>query len=96
MTPTKYTVKNGETTFHYTFSQLREFITEGKTYGGTGWAIVKRKGNWLLWVGYGNFERRYFGSKHLEWINGTMLTDDQRLIPPKPMVFNHDCIIMPQ
>ena len=96
MTPYKYTIKNGETTFHYTFSQLRAFITEGKTNGGTEWTVYKRNGNLVSFVGYGNFQRDYFHSKHLEFINGVMPTDDQRLLPPKPMVFKRDCIVMRQ
>ena len=95
MTPCKYTVKDGETTFHYTFSQLRTFVTEGQTNGGTEWTIVKRKDNLITLRGYGNFRLTTFSCKHLEWINGTMPTDDQRLIPPKPMVFTQS-IVMPR
>ena len=100
MIPYKYTVKDGVTTFHYKLSDLRWFMSEGLKNGNVGMVITNREGVLLTFKGFGTFnnpmyKKHTFCIKHLEWINGTMPTDDQRLIPPKPMVFTQS-IVMPR
>jgi len=101
MTPIKYTVKDGVTTFHYKFSDLRWFMGEGLKNGDVGMILTNREGTLLTFKGFGTFnspmyKKHTFLIKHLEMFNGTMATDDQRLIPPKPIKYGFSTLVIPK
>ena len=88
MTPIRFTVKNGVTHFHYKASELIDFVRRGKKDGNVGVILVKRVGNMLTYRGFGTIENpfTYIASisiMHFPPFDGEMLTDEQRLIPPK-------------
>jgi hypothetical protein len=40
MKPKNYTEKNGKTTYHYTFKELKEFLEHGYKEGNNGWIVT--------------------------------------------------------
>lgn len=57
MKPFKYTkLKNGKTKYHYTFAQLREFLTHGLKEGDNGWIIVSNSEEFTDYRGFGTIE----------------------------------------
>lgn len=89
MTPIKFTIKNGVTHFHYKASELIEFVRRGKKDGNVGVILTKRDGNLLTYRGFGTIENPFtyicsISMMHSPLFDGEMLTDEQRLIPPKP------------
>jgi hypothetical protein len=89
MTPIKFTVKNGVTHFHYKTSELIDFVRRGKKDGNVGVILTKREGNILTYRGFGTIENPFthivsISLNHFPPFDGEMLTDEQRLIPPKP------------
>ena len=90
MTPYKFTVKNGITHFHYKYKQLREFVKAGQEDGNVGWILTTREGLLVTYRGYGTIESpahniQSISLNHFEPFDGKMPTDEERLIPPKPM-----------
>ncbi|KKL63996.1 hypothetical protein LCGC14_2169540 [marine sediment metagenome] len=90
MTPIKYTVKNGVTTFHYKFSELRNFVRLGLLHGDVGMILVCREGGLITYKGFGTIENprrtiHTFSIMHLPVLDGEMPTDEEILIPPKPL-----------
>ena len=90
MTPNRFTVKNGITTFHYQISRLREFVSEGLKHGNVGMILVKREGELITYKGFGTIENpcniiRTFCIQHCPTFSGDMPTDEERLIPPESM-----------
>jgi len=87
MTPHRYSIKDGVTTFHYHFSELREFITLGKEHGDVGMLLVKRDGNTIIYRGFGVISNPCKSILTFSFVHnpafGEMSTDDQRLIKPK-------------
>ena len=56
MRPFKFTVKEGVTTFHYRFSELRKFLEMGFTEGNVGWILTQRSGETRTYRGFGTIE----------------------------------------
>lgn len=65
MIPIKWSVKNNTTIFHYTFSDMRKFIKEGKETGNNGIILIKRKGNLFIFKGFGD---KHYPNKKLNEI----------------------------
>lgn len=89
MTPIKFIIKDGVTTFHYKASELINFARLGFKDGNVGMILVRRKGKILTYKGFGTIENpnKYILTMsivHLPLFDGKMLTDEERLIPPKP------------
>jgi len=88
MTPHRFSTKDGVVTFHYKFSELREFLKMGFEHGDCGMILVKRKGNILVHRGFGVIENPSKSVMTFSFVQnpmfGTIATDEQRLIPPKP------------
>lgn len=92
MTPIKFTEKNGAINFHYKTSELIDFVRKGKKDGNVGLIITKREGDVLTFRGFGTIEKPFNEviTLHIAHNNifGNMITDEQRLKPPKPDGFN--------
>jgi hypothetical protein len=89
MTPIRFTVKNGITTFHYKTSELINFARLGFKHGDVGMILVRREGGMLTYKGFGTIENPFtylvrMSVMHFPQFHGEMPTDEQRLIPPKP------------
>jgi hypothetical protein len=56
MKPVKYTKNNETYVFHYSFSDLREFILRGKISGDVGWILTKVDGKMHTFRGFGTIE----------------------------------------
>ena len=51
-------IKDGKTTYHYSFSALRKFIEHGRKHGNNGLILVSKDKNGLVTRrGYGTIER---------------------------------------
>lgn len=90
MTPIKYTVKNGITTFHYKPSKIINFVRQGFKDGNVGMLLVRREGYLITYKGFGTIENpanhiQSLSIMHNTQFSGEMLTDEQRLEPPKPL-----------
>jgi hypothetical protein len=89
MTPIKFTIKNGETHFHYKPSEIIKFVREGKKEGNVGLILTRRRGKLLCYRGFGTYENPIKEIRtnliyHFETWDGPMPSDKSRLIPPKP------------
>ena len=89
MTPKSYSVKNGTTYFHYSFSEMRQYVNIGNNEGTAGPLLKSRNGNMLTYWMYGTFDnpcttRSGLTLNHHPLFDGKMLTDDERLLPEKP------------
>ena len=87
MRPSKFTIKNDVTHFHYNYSELREFVRLGKSDGNVGAILVKREKDFLTYKGFGTIENPFntmisITVRHLPSLDGEMLSDEERLIPP--------------
>jgi hypothetical protein len=56
MKPTKYTQKGDKITYHYTFKQLREFLTHGFREGNNGMILIGEDGEFYKYKGFGTIE----------------------------------------
>lgn len=56
MRPCKYTVKHDKTIFHYTFTDLRKFLTLGLKEGNVGMILMEWDGNHDIYRGFGTIE----------------------------------------
>jgi hypothetical protein len=52
-----FTAKDNIIKYHYSFTQLREFITEGRESGAVGMLLIKRNGRILTYKGYGTIDK---------------------------------------
>lgn len=100
MTPVKYTVKDGVTTFHYKFSDLRWFVREGLKNGNVGMILTNREGNIYTSKGFGTYsnplyEKHTFCIVHCD-LFGKMKSDDDMLIPPKPIEYGLSILKIPK
>lgn len=88
MTPIGFTIKDGVTYFHYKFSELKNFVRLGKKHGDLGVIITKRNGKMLTYRGFGTIESPNTSiitfSINQSGFFGCTITDEERLIPPKP------------
>ena len=97
MTPCAYTKKDNDVViYHYKYSELKEFVRNGVENGTSGLLLVKREGNFFHYKGYGTYENPRKTTitiimKHFEPMDGPMRTDDERLIPPKPLFSEENC-----
>lgn len=67
MRPIKYTLKeNDEVVYHYTFKQLRDFLTHGVREGNNGVILIGQDKYFLKYRGFGTIENPY---KHLRTIS---------------------------
>lgn len=89
MTPVRFSVKNGITTFHYSFKDLREWAKRGYEHGDCGLLLFKRQDSILFYGGFGTIEHpqkvyHEFTMIHNPFFDGTMPPDEARLKPPVP------------
>ena len=76
MTHERTSIKDGKTTYHYSFSALRKFIEHGRKRGNNGMILISRDKRGLITRrGYGTIERpvRYltrFVMKHNPLFDG--------------------------
>lgn len=89
MTPHRYTRKGNTTHFHYTYSELKEFLQYGKEHGNNGWILTMREGGLRTFRGFGTINNpcrvlRSYGIVWFELFDGVMPEDydDKALIPP--------------
>lgn len=99
MTPNKFTVKNGITTFHYEISRLREFVSEGLKHGNVGMILVKRDGELITYKGFGTIEnpRKIITTSYIQHctsFSGEMPSDEERLIPPESMFKDYKLVFL--
>jgi hypothetical protein len=99
MTPIKYTVKGGITHFHYNYSELREFVKCGKLNGDVGHLLIKREGDLLTYKGFGTIENPMYSMitisiRYLPLFHGEMMSDEERLVPPKPIFTDYKMIFL--
>lgn len=90
MTPTYFTISGEVTRFHYKFSELKNFVRNGKEYGNVGIILTKRVGKFFTYRGFGTIENPFthtvtISMEHSDILDGEMPTDEQLLIPPKPL-----------
>ena len=90
MTPISFTIKNGTTRFHYKFSDLREWYSLGIKHGDTGMILWSRKENLVTYKCFGTIDAPMkhmltLTFMHHPMFDGEMPSDEQRLIPPKPI-----------
>jgi len=95
MTPTHFTVSDGVTHFHYKFSELLRFYRRGKLHGDVGVILIKRIGKFFVYSGFGTIENPFthtvtISMEHSDILDGEMPTDEQLLIPPKPLFSEED------
>jgi hypothetical protein len=80
MTPHSFSTKEGITTFHYHFSQLRDFITRGRN-NNAGHIIIKRDQSSFTYKGFVN--GTIFTTK---WMNNQLfdnnISNEQICTPP--------------
>jgi len=82
--PIYFTIKNETTHFHYKFSELKNFVKQGKKTGDVGMLLVRRQGNMLTYKGFGTIENPFtyimtLSIIHSPILDGKMVTDEQRL-----------------
>ncbi len=99
MIPIKFTVKDDVTHFHYNYSELRDFVRLGKADGNVGLILIKREGDFLTYKGFGTIENPMrsmisIKSRHLSLIDDEMPTDEERLIPPKPVFTDYKMVFL--
>lgn len=90
MTPIKYTIKNGITTFHYNPADIIKFVRRGFKDGNVGMILVRREGYLITYKGFGTIENpvnhiHTMSIMHNTAFSGELFTDEQRLVPPKPI-----------
>ena len=91
MHPTKISIKNDTTYFHYNFPDLLNFVRQGKKDGNVGMLLIKRKKNTLTYKGFGTIENPFrnittLTMQHYPPFDGEMLTDEERLLPQKSIL----------
>ena len=89
--PIRFTVKDGETHFHYKTSDLMSFVRCGFRDGNVGMILTKRKGTMFTYRGFGTIEspsRDIFTMtiSHCNLYDGNIPTDEQFLMPPDPHI----------
>lgn len=92
MTPTRYSIKNETTYFHYKFSDLRRFVYYALKEGNAGALLIARRGNILIYKTSGTIEHPQrtplksirelytLSMTHNNIFDGETQTDDERLI----------------
>jgi hypothetical protein len=91
MRPHSFTLKDDTTHFHYRFSELRNFIANGKTHGDVGVILTARKGRLLTFRGFGTIERPSksvitISFMHNPFFSGEMASDEDRCKPVRPLL----------
>jgi hypothetical protein len=99
MVPIKFTVKDGITYFHYKYSDLKEFVKCGKLNGDVGHLLIKREGDLLTYKGFGTIENPMYSMitisiLYLPLFDGEMMSDEERLVPPKPLFTDYKMIFL--
>lgn len=87
MIPISFTIKDNITIFHYKFSDLRIFVTEGKLRGNVGAILIKRSAQLITYKGFGTIENPYHSMVtisiyHNDLFDGKMPSDESRIIAP--------------
>jgi hypothetical protein len=101
MKPYKYTkLEDGKTKYHYTFSQLREFLTHGFKEGNNGWTIVGSSENFTDYRGFGTIENPCkslisISVEHDPFYDGKKSSPEDVVNPPKreELFTNHRAVI---
>ncbi len=89
MRPNRYTdLGNGKIRFHYTFTELRKFLTHGFKEGNNGCILVGREGNFRIYRGFGTIENpwTYLATISVEnhpVYDGDMISPEEVINPPK-------------
>lgn len=89
MRPYKYTQQGEKVTFHYKFSELRNFLTLGKRDGNVGVLILGSIGNVIKYKGFGTIENPRnvlytIRMTHYEPFDGPY--DPEKIVNPPPRV----------
>ena len=68
MKPIKYTQEGDRITYHYTFKQLREFLTHGFKEGNNGMRLIGEDKHFYHYRGFGTIENpsKYIASLSME------------------------------
>lgn len=59
MKPIQYTETPSGYKFHYSFTQLREFLVRGHAYGDTGMLLIEKTDDWMNYRGFGTIEHPF-------------------------------------
>ncbi len=101
MTPIKFSIKYGVTTFHYNSSELMKFCRYGFKNGDVGMILIKRSGYLLTYKGFGTIENPSrdiltMSIMHSPGFSGEMPADEERLIKPESFFTkdNTSCVIL--
>lgn len=87
MKPVGYTTSKGKVTYHYKFSDLRKFVTQGNATGDVGAILMGREGLLLSYKSYGTIEhplkeRVGLSMMHNPNFDGRLPTDEEIVKPP--------------
>lgn len=93
MIPISFTIKDNITIFHYKFSELRDFITRGKTNGNVGIILTRRSGLLFTYRGFGTIENPFWqmitiNIYHNNLFDGEMPSDESRIFDPDAPVMS--------
>lgn len=99
MTPIGYKKVNGITVFKYNLREFIEWYKLGKEEGNVGSILHSREGSMFRFLLFGTIEnpRRepiWFTKIHYDLFDGPLPTDDEILVPPKPMFSKDNMRIM--
>jgi len=87
MKPYKYTVgKNGKITYHYTFSELREFLSYGFKNGNNAWILTSQEGVFYKYRGFGTIESPIYSLRTINIENDSFysgeMADPEKVVNP--------------
>lgn len=87
MKPYKYTQRGSVTKFHYKYSELKDFIKEGKEHGANGMILIERENDVVIHRGFGVIDNLWTYIMTLEqvWnepLFGKFPTNDEIINPP--------------
>lgn len=82
MTPSRFSIKDNKTIFHYKYSELKEFLTRGFEFGDVGLILVSRKDNIFTYRGFGTIDHPFtfittINMSHNRILDGELLADEE-------------------
>lgn len=83
MNPYKYTTYGSRVVYHYKYSDLKRFLTEGKKYGSVGLIITERNDKQVTYRGFGTIENPYKWLSTIEYLGFDLVNDEDIINPPE-------------
>jgi hypothetical protein len=102
MTPITYNIidaNKNEISFHYDYRQLKSFLSHGFKEGNNGVILVKQKGNYNIYRGFGTIESpckslRTISIQHNEFFDGKRLEPEQIINPKETSPLSEPKLVM--